>query len=82
MLDYKTLDKEIDVLLESFTGKDLRVWLDLKNDRENLERLKNGETISVESEKYIVVNVNIGGEIMQALLDVKSAGENNYALAA
>ena len=38
MLDYKKLDKEIDVILKSFTKEDLSLWLKLKIDRENLEK--------------------------------------------
>ena len=38
MLDYKKLDKEIDVVLKSFTKEDLSLWLKLKLDRENLEK--------------------------------------------
>ena len=38
MLDYKALDKEIDVVLKSFTKEDLSLWLKLKLERENLEK--------------------------------------------
>lgn len=38
MLDYKALDKEIDVILKSFTKEDLNLWLKLKLERENLEK--------------------------------------------
>ena len=38
MLDYKKLDKEIDVVLKSFTKEDLSLWLKLKLERENLEK--------------------------------------------
>ena len=38
MLDYKALDKEIDVILKSFTKEDLSLWLKLKLERENLEK--------------------------------------------
>lgn len=82
MLDYKALDKEIDVILKSFTKEDLSLWLKLKLERENLERLANGETVSVEPENYIVSQVVICIEDLEALIDVKVAGENNYALAA
>lgn len=82
MLDYKALDKEIDVVLKSFTKEDLSLWLKLKLERENLERLANGETVSVEPENYIVSQVVICIEDLEALIDVKAAGENNYALAA
>lgn len=82
MLDYKTLDKEIDVILNSFTKEDLSLWLKLKLERENLERLTNGETVNVEPENYIVSQVIICIEDLEALIDVKVAGENNYALAA
>jgi hypothetical protein len=82
MLDYKALDKEIDVVLKSFTKDDLSLWLKLKLERENLERLANGETVSVEPENYIVSQVVICIEDLEALIDVRAAGENNYALAA
>lgn len=82
MLDYKTLDKEIDVILNSFTKEDLSLWLKLKLERENLERLTNGETVNVEPENYIVSQVIICIEDLESLIDVKVAGENNYALAA
>lgn len=82
MLDYKALDKEIDVVLKSFTKEDLSLWLKLKLERENLERLTNGETVSVEPENYIVSQVVICIEDLEALIDVRAAGENNYALAA
>lgn len=82
MLDYKALDKEIDVVLKSFTKEDLSLWLKLKLERENLERLANGETVSVEPENYIVSQVVICIEDLEALIDVRAAGENNYALAA
>ena len=38
MLDYKALDKEIDVILKSFNKEDLSLWLKLKLERENLEK--------------------------------------------
>lgn len=82
MLDYKALDKEIDIILDSFTKEDLGLWLKLKLERENLERLTNGETVNVEPENYIVSQVIICIEDLEALIDVKVAGENNYALAA
>ena len=33
MLDYKALDKEIDVILKSFNKEDLSLWLKLKLER-------------------------------------------------
>ena len=38
MLDYKAFNKEIDVVLKSFTKEDLNLWLKLKLERENLEK--------------------------------------------
>ncbi len=42
-LDYKTISEKIDILLESFSKKDLQVWIQLKNEREDIERLKRGK---------------------------------------
>ena len=38
MLDYKALDKEIDVILKSFNKENLSLWLKLKLKREFKEK--------------------------------------------
>ena len=80
MLDYKQLDKEITDLLNNTTREVLLSWLDDKIERENRERIVNGE-IAIFVTGNCTFNNSDNANIL-TYITVKSAGENNYALAA
>lgn len=80
MLDYKALNIRVKEILDSYSPQDRKVWLDLKKEKENLERLACGETVSVWIESFS--QAVIPADLLKQLIDVKLAGENNYVLAA
>jgi hypothetical protein len=80
MLDYKQLDKEITDLLNNTSREVLLSWLDDKIERENRERIVNGE-IAIFTTGNCMFNNSDSANIL-TYITVKSAGENNYALAA
>ncbi len=45
MLNYKELKSEFSKILSSFSASDLQEWIEFDNQREELERLTNGERV-------------------------------------
>ena len=80
MLDYDKLDIEITELLNNTSREELLGWLDDKIERENRERIVNGE-IAVFVTSNCKTNISDSDNYLSYAV-LKSAGENNYALAA
>lgn len=79
MLDYRELDKKVTELLNNTSTYELLGWLDEKIERENRERILNQE-IAVFLTGNCTYNSITSNYI--SYQTIKSAGENNYALAA
>ena len=52
MLNYKELDAKFTQLLSNFSKEDLKAWLEFDKQREMLDRLLNGETVTFHSPAF------------------------------
>lgn len=80
MLDLKKLEEQFDKILKSFSTEDLQDWIDFADNRELLDRLKNGEKVNIKFEQFKARFVV--AENLEILFGITNAGQGNYALAA
>lgn len=80
MLDLKKLDKKFNEILASFDEAKLQQWIDFSNAREQLELLELGHSVNVIVEPSSPNYIN--AQELLVKVNLETAGENNYALAA
>ena len=79
MLDFKKLDQEITDLLNNTSKENLLSWLENKIEKENSERIINGE-IAIFITSNCIANISVTKNKL-LFTTINSAGDNNYALA-
>ena len=77
MLDYQELDAKFTQLLSKFSKEDLQAWVEFDKQREMLDRLLNGETVTFHSSEFHVKEFQGDFENVSS-----SAGNYQYAMAA
>ncbi|RRJ91468.1 hypothetical protein [Flavobacterium macacae] len=80
MLDLKKIDKKFNEILASFDEAKLQQWIDFSNTREQLELLELGHSVNVIVEQSTPNYIN--PQELLVKVNLETAGENNYALAA
>ena len=79
MLNYKELSSRFTEILSSFSVTDVKEWLEFDNQRESLERLTNGESITMLFEDFPICRLH---DKKEEILISQSAGNYQYAMAA
>ena len=80
MLNLKELEKQFDEILDSFTEKDLKDWLDFAEQREILDKLQKGEIVTLKFNTHQIVS-NCDKAITNIAFE-ESADNYQYAMAA
>ena len=79
MLNYKELSAKFTEILSSFSANDLKAWIKFDNQREELERLIEGEIVMVTFDDFSVSRLY---DVNEEIIVIQGQNNYQYAMAA
>jgi hypothetical protein len=77
MLNIEELEKQFDSILNSFSKQDLDEWIAFAEERETLEKLSKGETVTLKFDTYQIAPIK---NLSIKMIDLNC--DSTYAIAA